>query len=93
MKAPVFCDSSSIRVLSPRMEPPVTLEDGSTASTATLWPCSMRYSPRASMKVDLPTPGTPEMPMRIELPVWGQQAFEHAAGPRLVVRALGFDQG
>ena len=30
--------SRSIRVLSPRMEPPVRLEDGSTASTATRWP-------------------------------------------------------
>src|SRR5690606_7859980 len=31
-------DSRSIRVLSPRMEPPVRLEDGSTANTATRWP-------------------------------------------------------
>ena len=29
-----------MRVLSPRIEPPVRLEDGSTASTATLWPCA-----------------------------------------------------
>ncbi len=42
MKAAGFCDSSSMRVLSPRMEPPVTDEDGSTASTATRRPCSMR---------------------------------------------------
>ena len=48
----------------PSMEPPLMAEEGSTASTATRWPCSMMVVPRASMKVDLPTPGTPEMPTR-----------------------------
>ena len=33
-----------MRVLSPRIEPPVRVEDGSTASTATLWPCAGEIS-------------------------------------------------
>ncbi len=38
MKAFGWADRSFIRVLSPRIEPPVRAEEGSTASTATLWP-------------------------------------------------------
>mgnify|MGYP000456671995 CR=1 FL=1 len=61
--------SSSMRVLSPRILPPESCEEGSTANTATLWPRLSRYMPKASIKVDLPTPGTPVMPIRILLPV------------------------
>ena len=64
----------AIRVLSPKMEPPVRVEDGSTASTATLCPAAVRLAPRASMVVDLPTPGTPVMPTRIAVPVCGSTA-------------------
>ena len=71
-EAPSRRDSSSMRVLSPRMLPPAIGELGSTASTATRLPCSSRCRPKASMKVDLPTPGIPVMPMRILLPVWGR---------------------
>ena len=53
-----------MRVLSPRIEPPETLELGSTASTATRWPAPISCRPSVSMKVDLPTPGTPETPIR-----------------------------
>ena len=74
MNAAVFWLSSSIRVLSPRIDPPVTDDEGSTASTATRRPLSIRYSPSASMNVDLPTPGTPEMPTRIAPPVDGSSA-------------------
>ena len=35
-------DSSSIRVLSPRIDPRLRREVGSTASTATRWPCPIR---------------------------------------------------
>jgi hypothetical protein len=42
MNAAGLRDSSSIRVLSPRIEPPERGLDGSTASTATRWPCAMR---------------------------------------------------
>jgi hypothetical protein len=59
----------SMRVLSPRMLPPVTGLDGSTASTATREPCSIRCRPRLSMKVLLPTPGGPVMPTRTPAPV------------------------
>ncbi|CAM5368098.1 hypothetical protein FALB51S_01697 [Frigidibacter albus] len=54
----------SIRVLSPRMEPPERAEEGSTASTATRSPCAVSIIPKDSMKVDLPTPGVPDSPMR-----------------------------
>ena len=53
------------------MLPPVRAEDGSTASTATRWPAAVRLLPRVSMKVDLPTPGTPLMPTRCAEPVCG----------------------
>ncbi|MGY4374110.1 hypothetical protein ACVWZ3_001749 [Bradyrhizobium sp. i1.3.6] len=71
MKASLEADSRAIRVLSPRIEPPLRAEDGSTASTATLLPCSIRYVPSTSMVVDLPTPGEPVMPTRTALPVSG----------------------
>ena len=59
------------RVACALAEPPVRAEDGSTASTATLWPCSIRNMPSASIVVDLPTPGEPVMPTRMALPVCG----------------------
>ena len=64
MKALGSRDSASIRVLSPRIDPPDRAELGSTASTATRIPCPVRSWPKASMKVDLPTPGVPDRPMR-----------------------------
>ncbi len=48
-----------MRVLSPRIEPPARLDEGSTASTASRRPRSISFRPKASMKVDLPTPGRP----------------------------------
>ena len=61
-----------MRVRSPRMEPPVRVDDGSTASTATwCWYSSISLTPIALMKVDLPAPGTPETPTRKAFPVWG----------------------
>ena len=48
--------------------------EGSTASTATRWPRPMRCSPSASMKVDLPEPGEPLIPTRIDRPVAGRSA-------------------
>jgi hypothetical protein len=68
-----------MRVLSPRIEPPLRFEEGSTASTATLWPWSIRCRPKASMKVDLPTPGTPEMPSRTDLPDSASSAASRAS--------------
>ena len=64
-----------MRVLSPRIEPPVRVEDGSTASTATRWPLAVRWLPSTSMVVDLPTPGTPVMPTRVARPVKGRSSF------------------
>ena len=66
--------SRAIRVLSPRIEPPVRVEDGSTASTATLYPCAVRWLPSVSMVSDLPTPGAPVMPTRMAWPVAGKSS-------------------
>ena len=43
-------------------------DEGSTASTPTRWPAPVSRVPSASMNVDLPTPGTPEMPTRTARP-------------------------
>jgi len=56
--------SRSMRVLSPKMDPPDRVELGSTASTATLWPKPVSIVPKLSINVDLPTPGVPDSPMR-----------------------------
>ena len=53
-----------ILVLSPMMEPPLRCELGSTASTASRWPRETSSPPKASISVDLPVPGGPEMPIR-----------------------------
>src|SRR5574343_1444703 len=71
-----------MRVLSPRIEPPDTVDEGSTASTATRWPCPIRYRPSASMKVDLPTPGTPLMPSRKDFPVWVSRPVSSSSASR-----------
>ena len=68
-----------MRVLSPRIEPPLRVLDGSTASTATRWPCSTRCSPSASMKVDLPAPGAPVMPTRTAPPRAGSSSSSSAS--------------
>ena len=79
MKAAVWRDSSSMRVLSPRIEPPPRLDEGSIASTASERPRSSSARPKRSMKVDLPTPGTPVMPSRTDLPVCGSTAASSAS--------------
>jgi len=68
-----------MRVLSPRIDPPVRELDGSIASTATRCPASTTWRPRASMRVDFPAPGAPEMPMRIAPPVWGMTSVRRAS--------------
>ena len=65
-----------MRVLSPRIDPPVRVLDGSTASTATRCPASTRCMPSASMNVDLPAPGAPVMPTRIARAGRGQERVE-----------------
>ena len=44
------------------------------------------------MKVDLPTPGGPEMPRRIDLPVLGSSEVEQLLRLQPVIRAPRFDQ-
>ena len=64
MNARSSAASRDMRVLSPRMLPPVRVDDGSTARTATRVPLAVSSLPRASMNVDFPAPGTPVTPMR-----------------------------
>ena len=73
MNARGLATSVSIRVLSPRIEPPLRSELGSMASTASLWSSPVTSPPIASMNVDLPAPGTPVIPIRTERPAWGRQ--------------------
>ena len=65
-----------MRVLSPRMAPPDDLEEGSIANTATLWPWLTISQPRASMRLDLPAPGGPEIPILKESPNGGVDVKE-----------------
>ena len=94
MKALRSTERRAMRVLSPRIEPPVREEEGSTASTATLWPASVRLEPSMSMVVDLPTPGTPVTPTRIAPPVAGSRRCKSApacarwSGRRLSIRVM-----
>ena len=78
MKALRSTESRAMRVLSPRIEPPVRDDDGSTASTATLWPAATRFPPSVSMVVDFPTPGTPVTPTRMAVPVKGRSFCTNA---------------
>ena len=93
MKAFASPASRVMRVLSPRIEPPPSREEGSTASTASRWPRDRTCRPKLSMKVDLPTPGAPEMPMRIERPVRGSRISSSAVGEGAVVGPGRFHQG
>ena len=83
-----------MRVLSPRMLPPLTGLLGSTASTATRWPRSTRWSPRASISVLLPTPGGPVMPTRTapaarrHEPVEDLPAAKSASSGRVLSRSV-----
>ena len=53
-----------MRTLSPRIEPPVDEEEGSTVKTATLAPCVVvKYFPNASIIELFPAPGGPVMPI------------------------------
>ena len=61
-----------MRVLSAMTLPPLRALLGSTASTATRCPLPTSITPKLSMKALLPTPGTPVMPSRTALPVFGR---------------------
>ena len=81
-----------MRVLSPRIDPPLRRLDGSTASTATRWPAAVRWPPSSSMNVDLPAPGVPVMPRRMAPPVRASTASRSAAACGPVVGARRLDQ-
>ena len=63
IKAFLSLTNSSIRVLSPKILPCEMVLLGSTARTATFLPKLVKCFPKASIKVLLPTPGTPVMPI------------------------------
>src|SRR5690625_1888659 len=84
-----------MRVLSPKMLPPERELLGSMASTAPLFFFSeIRYSPRASMKVLFPAPGTPVMAIRSVPPVKGNSfaitfsPFSRSSGLLLSIRVI-----
>ena len=64
-----------MRVLSPKILPPVDELDGSIAKTATFLPFPTKVVPNDSINVLFPTPGTPVIPIRIEFPANGKQYF------------------
>ena len=68
------------------------VEEGSTASTATLCPFWVRKLPSASIVVDLPTPGTPVMPIRTAPAGAWQERLDQLAGLAAMVRPARFDQ-
>ena len=68
-----------MRVLSPSMEPPETVDEGSIASTATRKPSPVKYKPSDSTNVLLPTPGTPDKPSRSARPVCGNKAVSNSS--------------
>src|SRR5262245_15266105 len=82
MNASRAAASRGRRVLSPRMLPPESALDGSTARTATRLPSPIRWRPNASMNVLLPTPGTPLTPMRAAPPVWGSRISSRRCASR-----------
>ena len=61
-------------------------------STAMRWPASTARSPNASMKVDFPTPGDPEIPMR-SVPRGAGRAPSRAERGGPVGGPGGLDQG
>ena len=81
-----------MRVLSPRIDPPERVLDGSMASTATRWPRARRRIPIASTKVLLPTPGTPVIPTRRALPVAGRRRPRSSCAERRVRFLPALDQ-
>src|SRR6478735_10411489 len=68
MNTPSSVACSCIRRRSPRIEPPVNGEVGSTASTATRSPPSRATRSRALVNVLLPAPGAPVMPTTYAAP-------------------------
>src|SRR3989442_9306339 len=82
MKASGAAARRGMRVLSPRMLPPESALEGSTASTATFFPRPIRWSPKASMKVLFPTPGTPLTPTRAARPVAGSRSSRSRCAAR-----------
>ena len=62
MKMPRSAGSASIRARSPSSAPPERLDEGSTASTATVRPLSRHAATSALSSVDLPAPGGPVIP-------------------------------
>eukprot|EP01139_Manchomonas_bermudensis_P006552 Amastigsp_a177488_33.p2 type:complete len:230 gc:universal Amastigsp_a177488_33:381-1070(+) len=86
MNAFGFRLSSVIRVRSPRIDPPVRADDGSTARTARRSSRSASQLPKPSMNVDLPTPGAPEIPMRSDglrsvCALWSASTRESSSRP------------
>jgi len=76
---------SSIRIRSPRIAPPVSGDEGSTASTAGECPAATRSPTRRPTSVDFPEPGAPVIPTTWATPACGFESSltsSAAAPPR-----------
>ena len=62
------------------------------ASTASFRRSEVTMLPIASMKVDLPAPGTPVMPMRTDRLAWGRQRSMISLRLRIMVGVAAFDE-
>jgi len=92
MKTSGLAEMLSMRVLSPKIEPPLRSELGSMASTASLWRSEVTMLPIASMKVDLPAPGTPADADAHRPAGMGQAAFDDLLRLRIMVGVAAFDE-
>ena len=73
IKACSRTDKRSIRVLSPNMLPFELSLEGSILKTATFFPAFTNPTPKDSIKVLLPTPGTPVIPILSAFPEYSKQ--------------------
>src|SRR5680860_1243745 len=70
-----------MRILSPNIAPPVKGLDGSTATTATLWPSLRTLSISTEVRVDLPEPGAPVSPRTYAFPDFGNKSASTCSAP------------
>ena len=93
MKAAGSTARCSMRVLSPRIEPPLRLEEGSTARTATRWPLPVRYGPERVDERRLAHARHPRHPDALGVAGAGQEAYEQLLAAGTVLGPPGLDQG
>ena len=81
-----------MRVLSPRIEPPETLDDGSIASTATRWPCVDQEQAERFDEGRLADAGDAGDAQAHRVAGVGEKRVEQGVGSMAVVGAGGFEE-